>query len=278
MKKVLNILAVALIMIFTIFAVVSCGEGSSSSSGGNKVVRVGFAGDSDYQIWNPIVSKLSNEGITVELYTFSDYTIPNQALNDGEIDLNAFQHYAYFNDEVSNKGYDLVAIADTYISAMNIYSQKISNVSEVKRRDKVAIPNDPSNRGRALKVLEAAGLIKVRPEAGDTPSVSDIIENPLDLDIVEIDAGSIYSLLPDVACAVINGNYAIDFDLNPGSDYIFKDDPAIYSGKSFVNLIAARTKDKDNELYKKVIEAYQSDIVEEVYANNFKGSYLPTWK
>ena len=278
MKKVLNILAVALIMIFTIFAVVSCGEGSSSSSGGNKVVRVGFAGDSDYQIWNPIVSKLSNEGITVELYTFSDYTIPNQALNDGEIDLNAFQHYAYFNDEVSNKGYDLVAIADTYISAMNIYSQKISNVSEIKRRDKVAIPNDPSNGGRALKVLEAAGLIKVRPEAGDTPSVSDIIENPLDLDIVEIDAGSIYSLLPDVACAVINGNYAIDFDLNPGSDYIFKDDPAIYSGKSFVNLIAARTKDKDNELYKKVIEAYQSDIVEEVYANNFKGSYLPTWK
>ena len=278
MKKVLNILAVALIMIFTIFAVVSCGEGSSSSSGGNKVVRVGFAGDSDYQIWNPIVSKLSNEGITVELYTFSDYTIPNQALNDGEIDLNAFQHYAYFNDEVSNKGYDLVAIADTYISAMNIYSQKISNVSELKNGDKVAIPNDPSNGGRALKVLEAAGLIKVRPEAGDTPSVSDIIENPLDLDIVEIDAGSIYSLLPDVACAVINGNYAIDFGLNPGSDYIFKDDPAIYSGKSFVNLIAARTKDKDNELYKKVIEAYQSDIVEEVYANNFKGSYLPTWK
>lgn len=278
MKKVLNILAVALITVFSIFVIVSCGEGSSSNSGGDKVVRVGFAGDSDYQIWNPIVSKLSNEGITVELYTFSDYTIPNQALNDGEIDLNAFQHYAYFNDEVSNKGYDLIAIADTYISAMNIYSQKISNVSEVKRGDKVAIPNDPSNGGRALKVLQAAGLIKVRPEAGDTPSVSDIIENPLNLDIVEVEAGGIYSLLPDVACAVINGNYAIDFGLNPGSDYIFKDDPAIYSGKSFVNLIAARTKDKDNELYKKVIETYQSDIVEEVYSNNFKGSYLPTWK
>ena len=278
MKKVLNILAVALITVFSIFVIVSCGEGSSSNSGGDKVVRVGFAGDSDYQIWNPIVSKLSNEGITVELYTFSDYTIPNQALNDGEIDLNAFQHYAYFNDEVSNKGYDLIAIADTYISAMNIYSQKISNVSDVKRGDKVAIPNDPSNGGRALKVLQAAGLIKVRPEAGDTPSVSDIIENPLNLDIVEVEAGGIYSLLPDVACAVINGNYAIDFGLNPGSDYIFKDDPAIYSGKSFVNLIAARTKDKDNELYKKVIETYQSDIVEEVYSNNFKGSYLPTWK
>ena len=85
-------------------------------------------------------------------------------------------------------------------------------------------------------------------------------------------------MLPDVACAVINGNYAIDFGLNPGSDYIFKDDPAIYSGNSFVNLIAARTKDKDNELYKKVVAAYQSEAVEEIYANNFKGSYLPTWK
>ena len=85
-------------------------------------------------------------------------------------------------------------------------------------------------------------------------------------------------MLPDVACAVINGNYAIDFGLNPGSDYIFKDDPAIYSGNSFVNLIAARTKDKDNELYKKVVAAYQSETVEEIYANNFKGSYLPTWK
>ena len=105
MKKVLNILAIALIIIF---AIISCGEGSSSN-GGNKVIKVGFAGDSDYQIWNPIVSNLAKEGITVELVTFADYTIPNQALNDGEIDLNAFQHYAYFNDEVSNKGYKLTA-------------------------------------------------------------------------------------------------------------------------------------------------------------------------
>ena len=256
--------------------ILSCGGNAKNND--MQVVKVGFAGESDYQIWNPIVEKLAEEGIKVELVSFSDYTIPNQALNDGEIDLNAFQHYAYFNDEVSNKGYDLTAIADTYISAMNIYSTNITDVSQVKNGDKVAIPNDPSNGGRALKVLQAAGLIKVRPEAGDTPSVSDIIENPLNLNIVEMDAGAIYGVLPDVACAVINGNYAIDFGLNPGSDYIFKDDPSIYSGKSFVNLIAARTKDKDNELYKKVLAAYQSDIVEKVYNENFLGSYLPAWK
>ncbi len=250
----------------------------SSNASNDKVVKVGFAGESDYQIWDPIVAKLAEDGIRVELVSFADYTIPNQALNDGEIDLNAFQHYAYFNDEVSNKGYDLTAIADTYISAMNIYSKNITNVNQIKDKDKIAIPNDPSNGGRALKVLQAAGIIKVRPEAGDTPSVSDIIENPFNVEIVEMDAGAIYGVLPDVACAVINGNYAIDFGLNPGSDYIFKDDPSIYSGKSFVNLIAARTKDKDNELYKKVVETYQSEIVEKVYNENFKGSYLPTWK
>ena len=243
------------------------------------IVKIGHVGESDRTIWKPIQEKLSKEeGITVELVSFADYSMPNQALNDGDIDLNAFQHHAYFYNETNTKGYNLSIIGLTFISAMNIYSQKISNVNEVKRGDKIAIPNDPSNGGRALKVLEAAGLIKVKPEAGDTPSVSDIIDNPLNLDIITVDAGGIYSLLPDVACAVINGNYAIDFGLNPGSDYIFKDDPAIYSGNSFVNLIAARTKDKDNELYKKVVAAYQSETVEEIYANNFKGSYLPTWK
>ena len=242
------------------------------------IVKIGHVGESDRAIWKPIQEKLSKEGITVELVSFADYSMPNQALNDGDIDLNAFQHHAYFYNETNTKGYNLSIIGLTFISAMNIYSQKITNVNEVKNGDKIAIPNDPSNGGRALKVLEAAGLIKLKNNAPDNPEVSDIGQNPLNLEIIEVDAGGIYRLLPDVACAVINGNYAIDFGLNPGSDYIFKDDPAIYSGNSFVNLIAARTKDKDNELYKKVVAAYQSETVEEIYANNFKGSYLPTWK
>ena len=187
MKKIL------LLILSMTFIILSC-QGSKTSA--NQTVKVGFAGESDYQIWNPIVEKLAEEGITVELVSFSDYTIPNQALNDGEIDLNAFQHYAYFNDEVSNKGYDLTAIADTYISAMNIYSTNITDVKELKNGDKIAIPNDPS----------------------------------------------------------------------------------IYTGNSFYNLIAARTKDKDNEIYKKIVEAYQSPEVEKVYAEDFKGAYLPTWK
>ena len=160
---------------------------------------------------------------------------------------------------------------------MNIYSQKISNVSELKKGDKVAIPNDPSNEGRALKVLESAGLIKVKPEVGDSPTLLDIIENPLNLDIISVEIGSVPSYLPEVACAVINSHVALDFGLNPGSDYIFQDDPTIYKGNSFVNLIAARTKDKDKEVFKKIIKAYKTDMVKEIYAKNFKGSFIATW-
>ena len=270
--KILIILTIALL---GVFAIISCEKSSNKE---NNVVRVGFYTDSEYQIWNPVVSNLAKEGITIELVSFANTRMPNQALNNGDIDLNAFQHHAYLNDEVSNLGYDIVAIADTYISAMNIYSKNISNVSELKKGDKVAIPNDPSNEGRALKVLEAAGLIKVKPEVGDLPSISDIIENPLGLNILAVEIGSVPSYLPEVACAVINAHVAIDFGLNPGSDYIFQDNPSIYSGNAFVNLIAARTEDKDKEIYKKIIKAYQSEAVEEIYANNFKGSYLPAWK
>ena len=267
---------IVLILSFTaLLFVYSCSKKENSE---DNVVRVGFYADAHYQIWNPIASNLAKEGIILELVSFANTRMPNQALNNGDIDLNAFQHHAYFNDEVKNNGYDIVPIADTFIVVMNIYSQKISNVSELKKGDKVAIPNDPSNEGRALKVFESAGLIKVRPEVGDSPTLLDIIENPLNLDIISVEIGSVPSYLPEVACAVINSHVALDFGLNPGSDYIFQDNPSIYSGNAFVNLIAARTEDKDKEIYKKIIKAYQSEAFEEIYANNFKGYYLPTWK
>ena len=273
-----NFLKILIVLILSFTALLFVSSCSKKENSEDNVVRVGFYADAHYQIWNPIASNLAKEGIILELVSFANTRMPNQALNNGDIDLNAFQHHAYFNDEVKNNGYDIVPIADTFIVVMNIYSQKISNVSELKKGDKVAIPNDPSNEGRALKVLEAAGLIKVKPEVGDLPSISDIIENPLGLNILAVEIGSVPSYLPEVACAVINAHVAIDFGLNPGSDYIFQDNPSIYSGNAFVNLIAARTEDKDKEIYKKIIKAYQSEAVEEIYANNFKGSYLPTWK
>ena len=270
MKKILFIF----VSILSVIIFISCSDKNKDEI----VVRIGHVGESDRTIWKPVIEKLSKEGIKIELVSFADYSLPNQALNDGDLEMNAFQHHAYFNNDIKTRNYDLVPIANTYISTMNIYSQNINDISELKEGDKIAIPNDPSNGGRALKILQAAGIIKIREEAGDTPSISDIIENPLNIEIVEIDAGAIYGVFPDVACAVINCNYAIDFGLNPGEDYIYRDNASIYSGDSFYNLIAVRTEDKDNELYKKIVEAYQSPEVEKVYSEDFKGAYLPLWK
>ena len=267
-KKILFILVV-----FTAIFFAACSGKDKDSI----TVKIGHVGESDRTIWKPVQEKLSKEGINVELVSFADYSIPNQALNDGDIDLNAFQHHAYFYNETNTKGYNLSILGVTYISAMNIYSQKISNVSEVKNGDKVAIPNDPSNGGRALKVLEAAGLIKIRDRNIANPTVADIIDNPLNLDIVEVDAGGIYSLLPDVACAVINCNFALSFGLNPSQDAIFEDNPTNYSGNGYINVIVARTEDKDNETLKKIVEAYQSDEVKQIYATDFKGAYIAVW-
>ena len=273
LKNIFNKKVLFILVVLTAIFIASCSNTNKDSI----TVKIGHVGESDRAIWKPVQEKLSKEGINVELVSFADYSIPNQALNDGDIDLNAFQHHAYFYNETNTKGYNLSILGVTFISAMNIYSQKITNVSEVKRGDKVAIPNNPSNKGRALKVLQAAGLIKLKDNAPDNPEISDIAENHLNLDIVEVEAASIYSFLPDVACAVINCNFALDFGLNPGKDFIFQDNPRIYDNNMYVNLIAARTEDKDNEIYKKIVDAYHSPEVERVYAEEFKGAYIAVW-
>ncbi|QAT42592.1 MetQ/NlpA family ABC transporter substrate-binding protein [Aminipila luticellarii] len=276
MKKK-TVLGLILVIVLTV-ALSACGDKKEKNTGnGEKVVKVGVVGESN-EMWDPVIKELGKEGIQVELISFTDYGTPNQALDNGEIDLNAFQHYAYLNEEIKNKGYKITAIGDTFISSMNIYSDKVSDVKEIQKDSKIAVPNDATNEGRALKILEAAGLIKLNKAAGDSPEVSDITENPLNLELVEADAANVYSLLPDVAAAVINCNYALDNGLNPAKDSIFQDNPSYYTGKSYINLIAARTADKENETYKKIVKAYQSEAVKEVYATTFKGSYIAAWK
>ena len=244
-----NILKILLLLISCVF--ISCSDNKDNKND-KRIIKIALVGASDTFIWKPIIEKLNKDGIKIELVDFYDYDIPNRALNDGEVDLNAFQHHAYFDNQVKENGYNITPIADTYISAMNIYSKQITNINQIKEEDTVVIPKDPSNTARALKVLQAAGM--------------------------EVKSIDIYSVLNDVACAVINANYAMDMGLNPGTDYIFQDDPSIYSGNSFINLIAARTKDKNNPVYKKIVETYQSSETEKVYEKYFKGAYLPAWK
>ncbi|WP_295153788.1 MetQ/NlpA family ABC transporter substrate-binding protein [uncultured Brachyspira sp.] len=262
-----------LFFLLSIILFISCSNRDKNIN----IVKVGYIGESDRIIWEEVKRQVSNDNIKIELISFGDYLLPNQALDNGDIDLNNFQHYAFFNNEVETKGYELTAIADTCLAAMNIYSDNITNISQLKNGDKIAIPNDPSNGARALKVLEAAGIIKLKDKSIQNPVIKDIIENSLNIELIEADAGSIYSILPDVACAVINCNFALNFGLNPDTDSIFKDNPLNYNDKNYINLIASRTKDKDNPIYKKITEAYQSDEVKKIYNKDFKGAYIAVW-
>lgn len=239
-------------------------------------VKVGVVGENNEQ-WDVVKETLAKENITLELVKFSDYTLPNQALADGETDLNAFQHKAFLQNEIKTKGYEITDIGDTLIAPLGLFSQKIKSVSEIKKGDKIAIPNDAVNGGRALKVLEAQGLLKVDPGKGYSPTVADITDNPLELDIVEVDASQTASLLPDVTAALINGGYAVDFGLNPKTDSIALEEVISGSDNPFINVIAARTADKDNPIYKKVVEAYQTDEVKKVIEDTYKGAYIVAW-
>lgn len=241
------------------------------------VVKLGVVGENNEQ-WEPVIEALAKENITLELVKFADYSLPNQALADGEIDLNAFQHYAYLNNEIKDKGLDLTVIGETIIAPLGLYSTKIKNISELKDGDLIAIPSDATNGGRSLKVLEAAGLIKVDPAAGYTPVLSDITENPLNLKFVEVEAANTPSLLPDVAAAIINGGHAVDNGLFPQQDAIYLETVQEGSDNPYINIIVARTADKDNEIYKKVVDEYRTDAVAKVIEEAYKGAYIPTWK
>lgn len=244
-------------------------------SGETRVVKLGLTGVIYEDIWNPIKEELAKEGIDLEYVQFSDYSLPNEALNAGEIDINAFQHHAYFNNDVEKNGYDITPIADTFIIAMNLYSDKEKSVDEIKDGDVIAIPDDASNGGRALKVLASAGLITLKAEAGANPTVADIDTYNVKIEIKEMGAADIPSVLPDVTAAVVNGNYALDYGIDP-STAIFEEKD--YDDDSYFCLMAVRSSDADDAVYKRIVELFQSETTKQIFQDEFNGYFVPAWE
>ncbi len=282
--KTMKKLTALLLSVILIFALAACGGDEDNASAGTVddyspekpvTVRVGLTGAIYEDIWAPIAEKLEPEGILIETVQFADFSLPNPALNDGDIELNAFQHHAFFDDAVATNGFELTAIGDTYVIAMNIYSNVIDDVSQLKDGDQVAIPNDVTNGGRAIKLLEAAGLLTVDPAAGNNPQTSDITEYQVDIELVEVDAAGVCALLPDVEAAVINGNYALDNGLDPESAIFFEED---YADNSYFCLIAARSDEADAKAYQRIVEVYQSDETKQIFADAFDGFFVPVWE
>ncbi|EHJ01831.1 NLPA lipoprotein [Clostridium sp. DL-VIII] len=242
-------------------------------------IKVGTTSD-EPRVWEAVEKKLESDGIKIEIVNFANGANPNQALADGEIDLNAFQHYAYFNKNIKDLNLDLTAIGDTIIVPLNLFSKNIKSISELKSGAKIGVPNDVTNEGRALLVLQKAGIIKVKAGSGQTPGLADVESNPLNIEFVELPGAQLPRSLNDVDAAIINCGYAVDAGLDLKNDVIFSDKVDINSDdyKPYINIIAARTKDKDNETYKKIVKAYNSDEVKEAIKEVYKGAALPAWK
>ena len=253
----------------------SAANGQNTGSTEPVTVKLGVVGSIYEDLWTPAKEALKDEGIDLEFVQFSDYVTPNNALANGEIDLNAFQHRIYLQSEIDSYGYEIQNIGNTFIIPLNLYSQKVSSVDELKDGDTVAIPDDLTNGGRALKVLEAAGLIELNPDAAFNPTLDDIVKYNVGIKIEELKANVIPSTLADVTAAVVNGNYALDFGLKT-DEAIYKD--TVLDVEEYWNLIAARTADLEDPdkvaVYEKVVKAFQSPETEKVFNDTYGGYFI----
>lgn len=283
-----KIIAVLLSAALFALALSACGskshasKGDSSSESGQKTesaarvtVKLGVVGSIYEDLWKPAKEALKDEGIDLELVQFSDYVTPNNALANGEIDLNSFQHRIYLQNEIDSHGYKIQNIGNTFIIPLNLYSRKLSSVKELKDGDTVAIPDDLTNGGRALKVLEAAGLIELDPNAAFNPTIDNIVKYNVGIKIEELKANVIPSALSDVTAAVVNGNYALDFGLKT-DEAIYKD--SVLDVEEYWNLIAARTADLEDPdkatVYEKVVKAFQSPETEKIFNDTYGGYFI----
>lgn len=272
MKLLKTLTAVTLAATFTLSGIANAAD--------PVVVKVGVVGENN-EPWKVAAKKLEAENIKLEIVKFADYTLPNVALDSGEIDLNAFQHVAFLENQKKERGFKLTRLADTIIAPLSLFSKKYKSVDEIQDGDTIAIPNDPTNGGRALKVLELAGLITLDPSKGYVPEVRDIKENKKNLKLYEVDAANTPSLLPDVAGAIINANYAVDNGLIPLKDSIFsdynKEVATIDRSNPYINIIAVREGEEKNEVYLKVAKAYQTKEVAEKILEVRKGAEIPAF-
>lgn len=256
-------------------AVTFAGCGSGGDKGDEVTVKLGVVGAVYEDLWKPAQDKLKDEGINLEIVQFSDYVTPNNALNNGDIDLNAFQHEIYLNTEVQQYNYAIEPAGYTFIIPLNLYSNKVKSVDEIKDGDTIAIPDDLTNGGRALKVLAAAGLIELKSDASFSPTLDDIAKYNKQITIKELKANTIPSTLDDVTAGIINGNYALDFGLKT-DDAIFKDTSV--NEEKYWNLVAARISDLQDEskkeIFTKVIKAFQSEETEKVFNEQFGGYFI----
>lgn len=255
--------------------IAGCGssENTAPAAANKKEITVGVTPGYSEPIVEFVAKEAEKQGLKVNVRTFSDYVTTDQALANGDIDLNSFQHGPFLDAFNEKNGTDLIPIANTYLAPLRIYSNKITSLKDLPDGARVSIPNDPSNGGRALLLLEKQGLIKLKEGTNPVKAVvGDISENPKHLDIIELEAAQLPRSLDDVSIAVINAGFAKAGKLDTKKALAVEDNTSPY-----VNIIAARKQDKDNPTYQKFVKIYQSEPVKKFIIDNYGDGLVPVF-
>ncbi len=240
-------------------------------------LKVGVVGN-DNAPWTYIKQRLAKEDIQITLVEFADFFSPNKALNEGKIDLNAFQHVAFLNQDIKDHGYAISPICYTYLDPIGMYSKKIRTLAELKEGDTIVIPSDPSNGGRARLVLEAEGILKIGLAKGTVPPLEDLKENRLNLKFKKVKPAETVNTLDEVTAAFVNGNYAFDHGFIADKDAVCREKlSADDLSTPFVKVLVARTCDKDKEVFKQVIAAYHSKEAADELKQSEGGALIPAF-
>ncbi|WP_265500317.1 MetQ/NlpA family ABC transporter substrate-binding protein [Paracoccus beibuensis] len=236
-------------------------------------ITVGVSPGEHGEIMEEVAKVAEPMGLNIEIVEFSDYVVPNQALADGDLDANSFQHRPYLENQMKDRGFDLVEVGTTITTPMGIYSDKIEDMANLPEGAQVAIPNDPTNGGRALLLLQDLGLITLAEGTGLVPSPLDVSENPKNLNFTELDAAQLPRALADADIAIINTNYALASGLSPKADAIAMEK----ADSPYVNIIVVQQGRQEEPWVKTLVEAYQSPEVKAFIDRKYDGAVLTSW-
>jgi len=256
-------------------SIVGCSGGTGSASADDKVIKIGVSPIPHKEIVEQIIPSLEEKGYTVEVIEFADYVTPNTALAEGEIDANYFQHIAFLDETNANKGLDLTYTAAIHLEPIAVYSNLVNDLKDLKDGATIAVPNDPANEARALKLLEKEGLIKIKK--GELITINEISENPKNLKFEELDAAQLARVLEEVDVAVINSNYALEAGFNPVNDSLAIEDKDAEASKIYQNILAVKSGNEDLQKIKDLTEALTSDTVRDYINEKYDGAVIPSF-
>jgi D-methionine transport system substrate-binding protein len=278
MKKFISLALIAAMGLFTFAGCGSQNTNASADNSGEEMVTltVGASTTPHAEILNALKDTLASEGVDLVVKEYSDYVIPNTAVESGEIDANYFQHITYMNDFNAENGTHLVSAAEVHYEPMGIYAGKSSDLSNIPDGATIAVPNDNTNEARALQLLASEGIITLPADADQNVTKKDIVDNPHNIDIVELEAAAVPRALEDSDFAVINGNYALSAGLTDEDGLAFEGDDSL-GATMYVNVLAVKEGNENNEAVQKLVAALHSDECRKFIEETYNGMVVPVF-